>query len=180
VELSSSYSRGDWCDDLKSILRAAGEAGTATVFLFSDAQIKEEAMIEDISNLLSLGEVPNLFDPSDQVTICEAVSGRAKKAGVAASGSRAELFNFFCSEVRRFLHVVLVFSPIGDAFRTRLRKFPSLVTNTTIDWCALVLCHSSLCFCLPGVGYASITLCRQVSQIEANRSYACRSYALQV
>ena len=29
---------------------------------------------------------------------------------------------------------MLCFSPVGDAFRERLRKFPSLVTCTTIDW----------------------------------------------
>jgi dynein heavy chain, axonemal len=29
---------------------------------------------------------------------------------------------------------VLCFSPIGDAFRTRVRMFPSLVNCCTIDW----------------------------------------------
>lgn len=28
----------------------------------------------------------------------------------------------------------MCFSPVGDAFRDRLRRFPSLVTCTTIDW----------------------------------------------
>jgi hypothetical protein len=37
-------------------------------------------------------------------------------------------------QVRSNLHVVLCFSPVGDAFRERLRKFPSLTTCTTIDW----------------------------------------------
>jgi len=32
------------------------------------------------------------------------------------------------------LHVVLAMSPIGDAFRQRLRMFPSLVNCCTIDW----------------------------------------------
>ena len=32
------------------------------------------------------------------------------------------------------LHVVLCFSPIGSAFRERLRQFPSLVNCCTIDW----------------------------------------------
>jgi dynein heavy chain len=36
--------------------------------------------------------------------------------------------------VRRNLHLVLSFSPVGDAFRERLRKFPSLVHCTTLDW----------------------------------------------
>lgn len=30
--------------------------------------------------------------------------------------------------------MVLCFSPVGDAFRQRLRMFPSLVNCTTIDW----------------------------------------------
>jgi dynein heavy chain, axonemal len=169
VELSSSYSRSDWCDDLKAVLRAAGEAGKPTVFLFSDAQIKDEAMIEDISNLLSLGEVPNLFDASDQVTICEAVSARAKKVGM--DGSRSDLFNFFCMEVRKFLHVVLVFSPIGDAFRTRLRKFPSLVTNSTINWCAVhVTFQSVIC-----VHVSRIIIACSPGHLTADRVHLFRS-----
>ena len=32
--------------------------------------------------------------------------------------------------------MVLAFSPVGDAFRTRLRMFPSLVNCCTIDWFA--------------------------------------------
>jgi len=39
-----------------------------------------------------------------------------------------------CLKVRRNLHIVLSFSPVGDAFRERLRKFPSLVNCTSIDW----------------------------------------------
>jgi dynein heavy chain len=39
-----------------------------------------------------------------------------------------------CLQVRRNLHIVLSFSPVGDAFRERLRKFPSLVNCTTLDW----------------------------------------------
>lgn len=93
-------------------------------------------MVEDLSNLLNTGEVPNLFDASDQVSICEGVSARAKKVGM--DGSRTELFSFFVSEVQRNLHIVLAFSPIpADTFRTRLRMFPSLVTATTIDWCVI-------------------------------------------
>ena len=40
----------------------------------------------------------------------------------------------FVPRVRRFLHIVLCFSPVGDTFRVRARKFPALINNTTIDW----------------------------------------------
>ena len=44
------------------------------------------------------------------------------------------MYNFFIERVRRNLHVVLSMSPIGDAFRNRLRMFPSLINCCTIDW----------------------------------------------
>ena len=36
--------------------------------------------------------------------------------------------------VRERLHMVLAFSPIGSAFRTRCRMFPSIINCCTIDW----------------------------------------------
>ena len=50
------------------------------------------------------------------------------------TGSPAEIYEFFVERVRSNLHIVLCLSPIGDAFRTRLRMFPSLVNCCTIDW----------------------------------------------
>jgi len=44
------------------------------------------------------------------------------------------LFNFFVETVREHLHVVVSMSPIGEEFRTRIRKFPALVNCCTIDW----------------------------------------------
>ena len=44
------------------------------------------------------------------------------------------LFNFFVNRCRENLHIILAFSPIGDAFRNRMRKFPSLINCCTIDW----------------------------------------------
>ena len=45
------------------------------------------------------------------------------------------LYSYFLSRVKRNLHVVLAMSPIGDAFRTRLRQFPSLINCCTIGEC---------------------------------------------
>jgi dynein heavy chain len=39
-----------------------------------------------------------------------------------------------CMQVRRYLHVVLCFSPVGDKFRIRARQFPALVNCTQLDW----------------------------------------------
>ena len=133
IELSKTYGRPEWRDDLKKMMKLAGEENKQTVFLFSDTQIANEGFVEDISNILNTGEVPNLMEAGDMVTIFETIAGRAKAAGIDA-GNKSLMRNFFVAEVRRNLHVVLAFSPVGEAFRERLRKFPSLVTCTTIDW----------------------------------------------
>ncbi|EGV93207.1 Dynein heavy chain 6, axonemal [Cricetulus griseus] len=45
-----------------------------------------------------------------------------------------QVFQYFISQVRQKLHIVLCMSPVGEAFRSRCRMFPSLVNCCTIDW----------------------------------------------
>ena len=132
IEISKQYGMAEWRDDLRLLLRKAGEQDKPTMFMFTDSQIKMEGFVEDINSILNTGEVPNLFDANDTHMILEAVRKRAQAKGRA--GSRAELMQFFVDECRRNLHITLCFSPVGSAFRERLRKFPSLVNCTTIDW----------------------------------------------
>ncbi|EFJ49499.1 flagellar inner dynein arm heavy chain 11 [Volvox carteri f. nagariensis] len=132
IEVSSTYGMTNWHDDLKLALRTAGEKGKNAVFMFSDSQILDETMVEELSSLLNTGEVPNLFDASELIAIGETLRQRARTARM--DGSRADINNFFVNQVRQHLRVVLCFSPVGDAFRERLRRFPSLTTCTTIDW----------------------------------------------
>lgn len=48
--------------------------------------------------------------------------------------SFCQVFQYFISRVRQKLHIVLCMSPVGEAFRSRCRMFPSLVNCCTIDW----------------------------------------------
>ncbi|KAG2500939.1 hypothetical protein HYH03_000764 [Edaphochlamys debaryana] len=132
IEISSAYGMSDWHDDLKSAMRSAGEKHKNTIFMFSDSQILNETMVEELSSLLNTGEVPNLFDVGEMLAIGETI--RPKARAVRMDGSRSDLNNFFVQQVRQNLRVALCFSPVGDVFRDRLRRFPSLITCTTIDW----------------------------------------------
>lgn len=51
-----------------------------------------------------------------------------------ADFSPLALFAFFVNRCRENLHIIIAFSPIGDAFRNRLRQFPALINCCTIDW----------------------------------------------
>ena len=134
IEVSKSYSMTDWREDLKTVLRLAGASGKPTVFLFADTQIKDESYLEDINGLLNAGEVPNLFASDEKAQICDQVRDAARNEGAEGDGSPTTMFAFFVTRCRALLHICLAMSPIGDAFRRRLRMFPSLVNCCTIDW----------------------------------------------
>jgi dynein heavy chain len=63
-----------WIEELQRVLKLAGLDQKSTVFLFSDAQIINEAMLEDICNLLNNGEVPGLFPFEERIKIIEEIS----------------------------------------------------------------------------------------------------------
>lgn len=56
----------------------------------------------------------------------------ATKAGILPTSEA--IYSFLIERVRSNLHIILCMSPIGDAFRNRLRQYPSLINCTTIDW----------------------------------------------
>ena len=136
VEIGKGYTMLEWREDLKRILRKSAEGDNHGVFLFSDTQIKDEGFLEDINNLLNTGEVPNLYALDERLEIIDKMRTVDKQRDKSnqTDGTPLALFNLFIERVRDQLHVVLTMSPIGDAFRTRLRKFPSLVNCCTIDW----------------------------------------------
>ncbi|XP_074537088.1 dynein axonemal heavy chain 12 [Halichoeres trimaculatus] len=133
-EISKSYGMTEWRDDLKMLLKNAGVKGQKTVFLLTDAQIKDEAFLEDVDSVLNTGEVPNLFAIDEKQEIMETVRPIAQAGNKNLELSPLTLFAFFVARCRENLHIVVAFSPIGDAFRNRLRQFPSLVNCCTIDW----------------------------------------------
>ena len=133
IQISKVYGKTEWYDDLRTVLRMAGEEGNNTVFLFSDTQIKREDFVEDINNILNTGEVPNLFEMDMKNEIIESLRKPAAAAGIEDASAK-DLLKFFVERCRKFLHIVLAFSPVSEDFRRRLLMFPSLINCCTIDW----------------------------------------------
>ncbi|XP_044910412.1 dynein axonemal heavy chain 6 isoform X7 [Felis catus] len=133
IELSRGYNYDSFHEDLRKLYKLAGVDNKNMVFLFTDTQIVVEEFLEDINNILNSGEVPNLFEKDELEQVLAATRPRAKEVGIS-EGNRDEVFQHFISRVRQKLHIVLCMSPVGEAFRSRCRMFPSLVNCCTIDW----------------------------------------------
>ncbi|XP_061765226.1 dynein axonemal heavy chain 6 [Nerophis ophidion] len=133
IELSRGYNYDSFHEDLRRLYRMAGVERKDTVFLFTDTQIVVEEFLEDVNNMLNSGEVPNLFEKDELEQVLAATRPKAKEVGISEE-NRDEVFQYFISRVREKMHIVLCMSPVGDAFRSRCRMFPSLVNCCTIDW----------------------------------------------
>ena len=112
IEITKNYRLMEFREDLKTLFRQAGVADKPTVFLFDETQIVVETFLEDINNVLTSGEVPNLFTKDELSGVCEDVRADAKRAG--AGEMQDELYQFFLSRVIKNLHMCCACPPPGQ------------------------------------------------------------------
>ena len=136
IEITKHYGSNDFRNDLKTLYFRAGVENKPTVFLFNDTQLKEESFLEDINNILSSGEVPNLYAVDEIGPLYDEIRAclKASPDNGTVEDVPDQLWSWFISRVRANLHVVLCMSPVGDGFRDRTRQYPSLVSCTTMNW----------------------------------------------
>ena len=87
-----------------------------------------------LCRILNTGEVPNLLDDNDSAQIINSMRPICQQAGLPLT--KVALYSYFVKRVLANMHFSICMSPLGEAFRTRLRNFPSLVNNCTIDFFA--------------------------------------------
>ena len=132
ITVSQSYGLNDLRVDLQGMYIKAGVKNLPLTWLLTDTQIVDDTWLVYVNDLLSSGNIADLFSGEDKDSIINQVRNEARQRGVA--DSREALYEFFIQQVRTNLHVVLCFSPVGELFRIRCRKFPGLISCTTIDW----------------------------------------------
>lgn len=132
IEVTKKYKVQDFREDLKTLYTMVGVQNKTISFVFKDNQVAEEVFLEIINNMLSVGEVPNLFKADELEDIKNALTAAAAKAKIMQTSEA--MIAFFMERARSNLHIIMCMSPIGDQFRTYIRQYPALVNNTTIDW----------------------------------------------
>uniref|UniRef100_A0A8D0Y4U9 AAA+ ATPase domain-containing protein n=1 Tax=Sus scrofa TaxID=9823 RepID=A0A8D0Y4U9_PIG len=134
ITLTRSYNVNNLIEDLKALYKVAGADGKGITFIFTDNEIKDEAFLEYLNNLLSSGEISNLFARDEMDEITQGLISVMKRELPRHPPTFDNLYEYFISRSRKNLHVVLCFSPVGEKFRARSLKFPGLISGCTMDW----------------------------------------------
>jgi len=132
ILVNQSYGMGELKADLQEFYKkAAVKPGLPHAFLMTDGQIAKEMFLVYINDMLSSGNIPDLFTKEEYDAIFGSIRNFAKAAGYVDEPE--SLFQYFLDRVRRNLHFILCHSPVGDDFRIRGRKFPALISCSVVD-----------------------------------------------
>nr|VZI35563.1 unnamed protein product [Spirometra erinaceieuropaei] len=134
IVLTRSYNVSNLLEDLKVLYRTAGQTGKGVSFIFMDSDVKDEAFLEYLNNMLASGMVSGLFARDEVDEITGALIPIMKKEFPKRPPESEILYEYFLQRIRKNLHIVLCFSPVGERFRHWALYFPALISGCTIDW----------------------------------------------
>lgn len=98
---------------MKYLYRVAGFEGKGISFIFTDNEIKDETFLESLNNILSSGEIANLFAKDEIDEIQSDLIPVMKKVFPKRAPTGDNLYEFFINRARSNLHVALCFSPVS-------------------------------------------------------------------
>lgn len=132
ITISQEYKLPQFKEDLQKLYNATGKSeDSGYLFIFTEGQIIDEKFMVPINDLLSSGEVQDLFNGDDKEAIYNLLKQPCKNQ--TGKDTQQDVWNFFIDRVKKNLHMAICFSP-GDNLRAKARKFPAIVNTTVIDW----------------------------------------------
>lgn len=100
-------------DSILCVCTYVGLEGKGITFIFTDNEVKDEGFLEYLNNVLSSGEVSNLFARDELDEITGELVPVMKRQFPRRPPTQENLYDYFISRARRNLHVVLCFSPVS-------------------------------------------------------------------
>ena len=132
ILVTPNYSYSDFLTLLKGIYFKAAFQGTGVVLTLTDVQMHNDMFLVAVNDFLCRGDVVDMFTEQEKVEIYQRVQSSVKSSG--RLDTRENCWEFFLEEVRSKVHLCLCFSPVGDTFRTCAKRFPALVSCTTMNY----------------------------------------------
>ena len=105
-----------------------------TVFILNDLQVVDDAFLEDVHFLLNKWDIPYLFAPEELEPILQEIMAIVKTDPTIDISTRSKVYQIFYDRVFKNLHIVFCMSPVGEVFRKRILRCPSLVNCCTVDY----------------------------------------------
>lgn len=132
LQVTGTFKVDDLLEAFREMFKQAGVKGIPIVFLMTDTQVVDDRFLIYINAILSSGWISGLFAKDEIDGMLGNLRNEAKSNGIP--DEPGAMLRFLISRIQVNLHVVLCFSPVGDLFRVRARRFPALIMNTAIDF----------------------------------------------
>ncbi len=132
LSVTGNFSGADFKEVLMEMFKVSGVKGVPIMFLMTDGQIVNDRFLIYINSILANGWISDLFTKEEVDGLLGSLQNEAKQVGIPDTPSA--MLDFLIQRIKANLHIVLCFSPVGDIFRTRARRFPGLTNCTSIDY----------------------------------------------
>lgn len=134
ILVTSTYGIMDFRTDMQELYRKCGLRGYPFAFVITDTQIVCQDMLVYLNDMLSSGNVPELFNQDERDGIIGSIMNEVKASGITDYSNPDVCWEYFITKVRSHLHIILCFSPVSKNFTAWCRHFPALANTTVIDW----------------------------------------------
>jgi dynein heavy chain len=135
IKIAKNYSTKHFQADMQGLFFKIIDKNQPYTFIFSDNEIATEGIIEDVNNILSLGEIPNLYQKKDGKDDFQPIRDKLRPRDKnKAKETDEKIYDNFLSKIQQKLHISFCMSQSGNTLRTLARKYPGLINNTTQIW----------------------------------------------
>ncbi|KAH0539600.1 hypothetical protein KQX54_006018 [Cotesia glomerata] len=126
------YNLEKWRSDLKKVLKSCGGCGRDSTY-FVVGRFVQDKYLEDISSLMTTGEIPGLISAEERQSIIEIARLPAQKGDRNLEIATTEVMDYFFNQCREKLHFILYYSITDQNLRQQLKSFPNLLNCCFVD-----------------------------------------------
>lgn len=130
IRSSRNFRRDTFKEEMKALMKETGMDGKSVTFMLNDNQLTNGLFLEDINSILNTGEINNLYKTEEMDAIIRDMGPIMVK--LKRPESKEGKYSTFLERIRDNLHIILSMSPVGESFRSRCRKYPSLINCCTL------------------------------------------------